>query len=141
MIDPQQWSPEPKKNLVPVDLHAPAEVKAYSMKEFMPDAEIVSSLNALTNQILRGKMAEEENWLRKFSIPLIDEGYRIEELVYIIRSDRFWREERPIRALLPSKDINPLKLLIRRAWRRYFPYRLPNGQLYKKISREELPLK
>lgn len=141
MIDPQQWSPEPKKNLVPVDLHAPAEVKGYSMKELMPDAEIVSSLNALTNQILRGKMAEEENWLRKFSIPLIDEGYRIEELVYIIRSDRFWHEGRPVRALLPSKDINPLKLLIRRAWRRYFPYRLPNGQLYKKISREELPLK
>lgn len=138
--EPKNWSTDPKRNIVPIDLHAPTPVKGYKMKDLYPDAEVVSSLNKLTNQFLQSEMAEEENWIRKFSIPLIDEGYRIEELVYILRSDRLWRAGRPIRALLPSKDINPLKLLIRRAWRRFIPYRLPNGQLFNKISREELPV-
>lgn len=142
MIDPQSWSTDPKKNIKPIDLHAPTSPQvAFSPKDLYPDAEIVSSLAALTQQILRGELAEEENWLRKSSIPLIDEGYRVGELVYIIRTDRFWHAGRPIRGLLPSKDVHPLILMARRKWRKWFPYRLPNGKMFDRIAHEELPLK
>lgn len=141
MIDPQQWNSEPKKDIVPVDLHAPADIKGYSMKELMPDPEVVTSLQNLTRKILEEENVEMENWLRRVSIPLIDEGYRFGELELIISSNRYWRQDRPLRILLPRKDVNPLLLMIRRVWRRYFPYRLPDGQLFKKISREVVTVK
>lgn len=109
-------------------------------EDLYPDAEVVTELSRLTNEILRGQSCEEETWLRKTSIPLIQEGYRIDELVFIIRSDRFWHSGAPVRALLPRKEVSPLVLMIRKEWRKWFPYRLPNGQLYTKISREDVSL-
>lgn len=119
----------------------PAFKPSFSPKELYPDAEVVSELNALTAKILNQQWTEEEAWLRRVSVPLIDEGYRLGELTFIISTDRFWRKDKPLRALLPRKDVNPLVLMVRRQWRRWFPYRLPNGQLYSKIACEEVKLR
>lgn len=126
---------------VKINDHYPEFKPSFDPKELYPDAEVVSELNALTAKILNQQWTEEEAWLRRVSVPLIDEGYRLGELTFIISTDRFWRKGKPLRALLPSKDINPLVLAARRWWRKYFPYRLPNGTLYSTVSKEEVVIK
>lgn len=115
--------------------------KTYSAKDLMPDPEIVTELNRMLGERIKSEMAEQENWLRCVSIPLIQEGYRLEELELIISSDRHWRQGKPLRILLPAKDVGIVRLWGRRQWRHAFPYRLPNGQIYDKIVREVVTLK
>ncbi len=94
---------------------------------FNPDESTPNVFRKALEESARVQALRTEVWLRRAAKPLLDEGFRIDELE-VLESRSGIMPSSVLRVVVPRRRLSCLTLALRRAWRRVRPYRIPEGK-------------
>lgn len=97
------------------------------LDSYFPAFERPTALDLFVEASMRAEMQRQEEFLRTNALPLIAQGYRFNEISLGI--ERKWKHpSEDVLSIRILKQLSPKQLARRRAWRKIFPYKIPQAR-------------